>query len=179
MKKGVVDFSGGAGGTCVGNQAPRRSLIRVCWLAEGSAPGEEANVMRRVSRLLLLALVAAVIGFYPLLAPTPHRIDRAHWKLIQAGMTRADVEAIFGVPPGEYDWADKWWRYNTSVGSTGVVFIEPDVAPKPMTMGMWVSQDGTFVIVFDAKGRAAWASRVMGSRIVPPWQRWWKTICKR
>jgi hypothetical protein len=62
--------------------------------------------MRRFSRLLLLVLVAIVIGFYPLLAPTPHRIDQAHFELIQDGMTKADVEAIFGVPPGQYDWAE-------------------------------------------------------------------------
>jgi hypothetical protein len=45
-------------------------------------------------------------GFYPLLAPTPHRIDQAHFELIQNGLTRADVEAIFGVPPGQHDWAE-------------------------------------------------------------------------
>jgi hypothetical protein len=62
--------------------------------------------MRRFSRLLLLALVAIVIGFYPLLAPTPHRIDQEHFDLIQEGMMKADVEAIFGVPAGNFDWAE-------------------------------------------------------------------------
>jgi len=62
--------------------------------------------MGRFSRLLLIALLAVVAGFYPLLAPTPHRIDREHFDLIQVGMTKAEVEAIFGVPPGSYDWAE-------------------------------------------------------------------------
>jgi len=40
----------------------------------------------------------------PLLAPTPHR-DRSQVDLIRPGMTLADVEALFGVPAGNYDWA--------------------------------------------------------------------------
>jgi len=61
---------------------------------------------KRFRRGLLVALVALVAFFYPLLAPTPHRIDETHFKLIEQGMSRAQVEAIFGVPPGEYDWAE-------------------------------------------------------------------------
>jgi len=33
------------------------------------------------------------------------RIDEAHFQLITEGMTEAEVEAIFGVPAGSYDWA--------------------------------------------------------------------------
>jgi hypothetical protein len=60
----------------------------------------------RSSKLLLVAILLGVVGFYPLLAPTPHRIDQEHFELIQTGMTKAEVEAIFGVPPGRYDWAE-------------------------------------------------------------------------
>lgn len=63
--------------------------------------------MRRfISPFLLIASVVVVLGFYPLLAPTPHRIDQAHFELIKQGMAKADVEAIFGVPAGQYDWAE-------------------------------------------------------------------------
>jgi len=61
---------------------------------------------RRFRRGMLAALIAGVTFFYPLLAPMPHRIDEAHFRQIQPGMTRAQVEAIFGAPPGEYDWAE-------------------------------------------------------------------------
>jgi hypothetical protein len=57
-------------------------------------------------RILVLAVAVAVVFAFPLLAPTAHRIDQAHFELIQDGMTRADVEAIFGVPPGKYDGAE-------------------------------------------------------------------------
>lgn len=60
----------------------------------------------RIRRGMLAALIAGVTFFYPLLAPTPHRIDDAHLQQILPGMTRAQVEAIFGAPPGEYDWAE-------------------------------------------------------------------------
>src|SRR5262245_29214802 len=33
-------------------------------------------------------------------------IDQPHFDLIQDGMTRANVETIFGMPAGQYDWAE-------------------------------------------------------------------------
>jgi hypothetical protein len=97
--------------------------------------------MRRfIVRFLLVTLVAVVIGFYPLLAPTPHRIDQAHFELIQDGMTKADVEAIFGVPPGRYDWAEpdslariQLWM-SARLGSAGMVlsrFISTSTTVSP------------------------------------------------
>jgi hypothetical protein len=62
--------------------------------------------MRRWKQLLLALLIASITFFYPLLAPTPHRIAQAHADLIIAGMTKEQVEAIFGVPEGSYDWAE-------------------------------------------------------------------------
>jgi hypothetical protein len=56
-------------------------------------------------KILLLTLLIGVSLLYPLLAPTPHRIDESHFSLVRVGMTEADVEAIFGVPAGSYDWA--------------------------------------------------------------------------
>ena len=60
--------------------------------------------MRWPRRLIALFLVG-VLGLYPLLAPPPHRIDKAHCDLIKEGMTKDEVESIFGAPPGEYDFA--------------------------------------------------------------------------
>src|SRR6266581_1418040 len=61
---------------------------------------------RRLRWLVAIGLVG-LLGLYPLLAPTPHRIDRAHADLIVQGMTKEQVEAIFGVPVGQYDWAEE------------------------------------------------------------------------
>jgi hypothetical protein len=79
--------------------------------------------------LLLIALLAAAL----LLAPTPRRasaITRENFDRIQVGMTKADVEAILGGPPGKYtDRPDPvdyhgisfrhWW-----IGDEAVITIE-------------------------------------------------------
>jgi len=63
--------------------------------------------MRRWKQIVLALLIASIALFYPLLAPTPHRIDQGHADLIVQGMTKEQVEAIFGVPAGQYDWAEE------------------------------------------------------------------------
>src|SRR5438128_3815124 len=59
------------------------------------------------NRSLLAALLVLITFLLPFLAPTPHRIDRTHCELITKGMTKDQVEAIFGVPAGQYDWAEQ------------------------------------------------------------------------
>src|SRR5262245_36823777 len=58
------------------------------------------------SRIVLIVVLTGLLGLYPLLAPPPHRIDQSHANLIKKGMSREQVEAIFGVPPGDCDWAE-------------------------------------------------------------------------
>jgi hypothetical protein len=146
--------------------------------------------MRRSSRLLLLALVAAIAGIYPLLAPTAHRIDRAHYERVKGGMTRADVEAIFGVPPGQYDWAESDLPYTILVRYAGLKPIQPAQARQIAELEIvfwhqssggsetWTSRHGAFAVGFDREGRVV-TTRGDSVRIVPPWQRWWQTIWNR
>jgi hypothetical protein len=61
--------------------------------------------MQRLMRSAIAVLLIGTLFLYPLLAPPPHCIDEAHFQLITEGMTEAEVEAIFGVPAGSYDWA--------------------------------------------------------------------------
>ena len=61
--------------------------------------------MKWMRRLLVLTILG-LLGLYPLLAPPAHRIDQAHCDRIKEGMTRQQVEGIFGVPAGDYDWAE-------------------------------------------------------------------------
>jgi hypothetical protein len=56
-------------------------------------------------RAVVVVFLLGTLFLYPLLAPPPHRIDEAHFQLITEGMTEAEVQAIFGVPAGSYDWA--------------------------------------------------------------------------
>jgi hypothetical protein len=153
--------------------------------------------MRRfISRFLLIALLAVVIGFYPLLAPTPHRIDQAHFELIQEGMTQSEVAAIFGVPAGRYDWAEADYptislkiTHKTAINlqaietipvkfkpidSTGTVFRFDALASE-----RWVSRHGAFTLFFNDQGRVASRSAWTSVRIEPPWKRWWALVWRK
>jgi hypothetical protein len=88
--------------------------------------------MCRWSRLILVVLIASFTLLYPLLAPPAHRIDKAHFAMIRPGMTRAEVESIFGVPSGEYDWAEaqgaSWvFLFSGSTLRQAVVDLDGDV----------------------------------------------------
>jgi outer membrane protein assembly factor BamE (lipoprotein component of BamABCDE complex) len=149
---------------------------------------------RRWKRMLLAALIASITFLYPLLAPTPHRIDQAHADLIVQGMTKEQVEAIFGVPAGTYDWAEEVvrtrHRFYVSRIHISMSAIKRDndnqvvSAPvdfreyHPRTSLTWTSRHGSFAVWLDGErvvSTDAWAE----VRIVPPWQRWWTRVWKK
>jgi hypothetical protein len=63
---------------------------------------------KRLPRLVLLACGLLAAGWVAriALAPTPHRINRENYGLIQNGITQAEVEAMLGRPSGEYQSPD-------------------------------------------------------------------------
>jgi len=83
------------------------SLTR-CWPSWDIGNQAESFVMHLWKRILLSLLIASITFFYPLLAPTPHRIDQAHADLITKGMPREQVEAIFGVPSASRTNSDRF-----------------------------------------------------------------------
>ena len=156
---------------------------------------------RRLSRGLLVILLAAITLLFPLLA-APHRIDRAHRELIRSGMTADDVEAIFGVPAGDYDWAvrdpvhdliefymldellvaaqvqhanERSGKEQAEAGVTALRF-----ALSARLQGKtWTSRNGSVRICFDDTGRVADIGAWHGSHVEPPWQRWWRSYWKK
>lgn len=145
----------------------------------------------RLNRGLVAILVISVTLFYPLLAPTPHRIDDAHFKLIQRGMSLAQVEAIFGAAPGDYDWADadrdSMWRIALALDPSPHEYItrpRRPGAPLPilpheilLPTKSWISRNGFFEILFDEHGRVL-STYDLPHGVLPPWQRawrWWKS----
>jgi outer membrane protein assembly factor BamE (lipoprotein component of BamABCDE complex) len=158
--------------------------------------------MRRAwNRILLAAVIVSITFLYPLLAPTPHRIDQAHADLIVQGMTKEQVEAIFGVPAGQYDWAEEdrdvvlmKYRKMISVYYTQVArrTIDQDGVPTqivgalhrakphwPQTSMTWTSRHGSFTIWFDEGERVASTSALRQVHIALPWQRWWTRVWKK
>jgi hypothetical protein len=147
-------------------------------------------------RALLGAVLSIVILFYPLLAPTPHRIDSAHFARVQEGMTEAEVEAIFGVPAGAYGWAvpDDDSRYSFQMAildallvarleevrvdggeatQRGVQFLR---SVWPTTTRTWTSRSGSITIGFNDDGRICMRGSWQTTHLEPPWQRWWQKL---
>src|SRR5438876_2464750 len=129
-------------------------------------------------RSLVAAPLVPIPVLFPFLAPTPHRIDQAHCDLITKGMTKAQVEAIFGVPAGQYDWAEQdglgmvWFDfdgdgwpdllihndvllYSAAAGATRTPFIR--LSNPRRTCSTWTSRHGVFMIWFD------WEERVIAT----------------
>ena len=155
---------------------------------------------RRIGRAAILLATATILFFYPFLAPPPHRIDQAHFDMIKSGMTEAQVESIFGVPAGEYDWAVnqpmhvwadvsyftvKSWRAS---GTTPQQLVSFDIRPVDIDcpaifpgswlteVKSWTGRHGAFHVVFDRRGRVSSGGWVGETRIEPPWQHWWRQL---
>lgn len=143
--------------------------------------------MRKWARLLTAAILVGVAGLYPLLAPPPHRIDQAHFDRITNGMTREQVESIFGVPAGEYDWAQPvegaefllvlLQTHELHGISDHVADILRDwhqVSRDDCRFCAWTSRCGIFIVALDDQNRVVSMRMSPEVRIVPPWQRWWR-----
>ena len=57
--------------------------------------------MTRRLRFLLAALIVGLVGLYPLLAPTPHRIDPAHFDLMRVARARRDIVSAAMADPDD------------------------------------------------------------------------------
>src|SRR5262249_59202506 len=78
------------------------------------------------------------------LAQPAHRINRAAYELLREGMTQAEVEAIFGVPPGDYASVD--------------LFVAPAdryLFPREFRAQEWLSDEGCVGIAFRPDGTVA------------------------
>jgi len=86
-----------------------------------------------------IVLLTGVIAWGILAAMTPSScsgVTKLHFDVIENGMTRADVEALFGKAP-EADFADagglhRWasWRSDDGAASADIVFFEDKVIDK-------------------------------------------------
>jgi hypothetical protein len=135
--------------------------------------------MQRLLRISALAVLLTIVFFYPLMAPTPHRIDEEHFKLVRTGMTAADVEAIFGVAPGVYDRVDM-------LGTSDDPIIAMQNDQRAISVRIlhdskqrhWGSRHGVFFIALDEHDRVSGTNVWSGGRPLTEstWKRWWRKL---
>jgi len=124
-------------------------------------------------------LLIGTLFLYPLLAPPPHRIDEAHFQLINEGMTEAEVEAIFGVPAGSYEFArpNMEFVYWLELASA----MEGRVVQKKLVQRKeyWSSRHGGSAVSFDVHGRVVSKLNTGDTRVEFPWQGWWQKLTRK
>jgi hypothetical protein len=105
--------------------------------------------MQRKKRLLILAmvvvaLVTAVYFVWPHLSGSAHRINPYTAVKVRVCMTQAQVEAIFGAPPGDY----------SSEPKAGPLHAPPDRRPD-LRREDWTADEGGAVVYFGQDGKVA------------------------
>ena len=99
-------------------------------------------------RLFLLAFAAClgVAVFWGVrLLPPRHRINPESFEKIQVGMTLEEVEAILGVPPGDY--ATKQHVYDLWGGDGVVLGLRHRIA--------WAGDEGAIHVILSPEGRVS------------------------
>src|SRR5882672_2689865 len=122
----------------------------------------------RCSGGLVLALLLIILFFYPMLAPPVHRIDADHYALIRNGMSLDEVELVFGVPAGHYDWA---------VRKNPRLFVAPMITNEVRQVS-WISRHGVGTVWFDEQMRVVGKSSWGETSVEPPWHNWRKWFTK-
>jgi len=102
-------------------------------------------------RLILVAVIGscmflACVALWTALLPRKVTLDRARMEQIEEGMTREEVEAVLGVPPGVY--TDRQF-----------IFFEPPSLSciedsDDWILYDWICDDGELFVLFDWDGRA-------------------------
>jgi hypothetical protein len=115
---------------------------------------------RILVRLSILLLLAAA-GFFAIVWFTlpNHNINRGAFERLEFNMSRAEVEAILGCPPGNYCSAGAEGEITLADGSPGGIPIREifDDALAPVggdaaecfRTAIWASDNGMIVVVFD------------------------------
>ena len=100
---------------------------------------------RRVRWLVGLGLVACIVvaGAIAWEATRPPPPIREFYERIQPGMTKAQVQAVFGT----------WWDYQRRTTRPAFTFIEGEVTPCADPIFIWNWRDRAVIIHFDAGGQ--------------------------
>lgn len=105
-------------------------------------------MIKRRLLFLDLALLVLVVGWslWFVSVVTVDPIGPASYQRIQFGMTQAEIEAIIGLPPGDYNNGPP--RYETPKAGSN------KEEPAGFQMAKWTGTRHSIVVVFDEEGMA-------------------------
>jgi hypothetical protein len=120
-------------------------------------------------------LLAAAVGLAVLVAvgafaawPRPDRVTRENCDRIRKGMSRAEVEAIFGGPPGDYrtvETADEYHEPRSDpenpTRAADRLYKRTVMLSRDGLRGDWLGNEGLALVFFES-GRVADANRGEG-----------------
>jgi len=96
-----------------------------------------------IAAAVMVGVVGLAYGVAWWFAPV-HRITPDTAKKIHEGMTRAEVEAIFRVPPGDYRSPDD---------ANLVAWQNPDAFPSGCSFEVWQARNVAVSVCFDQDGK--------------------------
>jgi hypothetical protein len=113
--------------------------------------------MRKLWLALLGVALVLAGGTFPLLFPRPGRVTEAAFERIEPGMTQAEVEAILGDPPGDYE-----------TGRRGLVLnlYGNGVLMEGGRLEQWGGDEGFIQVGFGEEDTVLW------TQFVPAGRRW-------
>jgi hypothetical protein len=123
------------------------------------------HLMRRpILGVTVLGLVLATAGALLLvLRPPAPRIGSESFDAIRKGMTQPEVEAVIGVPPGDYR-TRKWGLIIDPVGGGTLMMADLHRVES------WLGNTGIIHVAFDEDGKVCWkhfVPAVPGMRLTP------------
>ena len=132
--------------------------------------------MRKWPRVLIAGIIVGLLGFYPLLAPPAHRIDKDHFELVQKGMTLGEVESIFGQAAGTYDWAvpeDGMIRlWDVASGNRIAIGGVAIIPSSTKVVAAAFSSDGLWLAAPNSKNARFATTVFLGTRFAPNIHTW-------
>ncbi len=100
---------------------------------------------------LILSVPLAGLLTFRLVVRQP-RINRASYERIAFGMTAAEVEAILGVPPGNYVGDRGYGIRYRDVESKPATDIEEALRMARSTEHRWYGEEGAIIVWMDSRG---------------------------
>src|SRR5262245_20090108 len=109
----------------------------------------------RLAILLGLVVVILGAGYLTLWLTTPKQhVTREAFDRIQNGMTLAEVEAIIGLPQGNYATGPTWVVASPTATTPGVYRVKLGYNPRDARWCQWTDDYGMIRVHFDEQGKA-------------------------